>query len=205
MGYSSTVFLKYGTKKVSIRRLHGKMAAQALIGGQCFIRALDQDGSGDADFDDLSSAFIKQGYKRNNAMSLAAALLASSHEDEKDVGLTGTCLIFRELHLYFSGVLVHVVWCIAKPLCSALMFFYHPTPTISKLITIILILISHLKNIFQTAIESMISGISSGVSSLTETAVMKKARSIKEACEMTQVSAEEEDVYADVSGLCLED
>ena len=135
MGYSSTVFSNYGAQKVSIKRLHGKIAAQALIGGQCFIRALDKDGSGDAGLDELTSAFIKQGYKRNNAMSLAAALLASSHEDEEDSGLT--------------------------------------------------------------ALNSMMSGVGNGFSSLTETTEMKKAKSVKE-LEMSQFSTEEEDVYADV-------
>lgn len=86
LGYSSTVYTHFGQQKVSIKRLHGKIAAQALIGGNVWRKVIDIDGDGSAGLSEISRAFENQGYNHHEAMQLAAALLSSAQED-KDTSL----------------------------------------------------------------------------------------------------------------------
>ena len=80
LGYSSEVYTNFGQQKVSIKRLHGKIAAQALIAGSVW-NNLGLTNKTKPGFDVLKELFMKQGYNEEDGSYLAKALLSTSHKD----------------------------------------------------------------------------------------------------------------------------
>lgn len=86
LGYESTVYTNYGQSTVSIKRLHGKVAAQALIASAVWKNVMGMSANEEPGFDRLIEKFKEQGYGVEDSQYLAKALLETSQPD-KDKGL----------------------------------------------------------------------------------------------------------------------
>ena len=86
LGYESTVYTNYGQSTVSIKRLHGKVAAQALIASAVWKNVMNMSAIEEPGFDRLIEKFKEQGYGLEDSQYLAKALLETSQPD-KDKGL----------------------------------------------------------------------------------------------------------------------
>eukprot|EP00606_Chrysophyceae_sp_TOSAG23-5_P000410 GSChrysophyteH2.ASY1.ANO1.41.1 assembled CDS len=86
LGYESTVYTNYGQSTVSIKRLHGKVAAQALVASAVWKNVMGMSANEEPGFDRLVEKFKEQGYGAEDSQYLAKALLETSQPD-KDKGL----------------------------------------------------------------------------------------------------------------------
>lgn len=82
LGYTSHVYDHFGQQKLRLRRLHAKIAGQALIAGKVWSELITPDTEERVGVEQFTQAFLKQGYSRNDAQELAIALLSSKHDDE---------------------------------------------------------------------------------------------------------------------------
>ncbi len=82
LGYTSHVYDAFGQQKLNMKRLHAKIAGQALIAGKVWRELVTEDVHASVGVSDLTDAFMKQGYEEKDAQELAIALLSSKHADE---------------------------------------------------------------------------------------------------------------------------
>ena len=82
LGYTSHVYDAFGQQKLNMKRLHAKIAGQALIAGKVWRELITEDIHTKVGVEQLTEAFIKQGYNAEDAQELAVALLSSKHDDE---------------------------------------------------------------------------------------------------------------------------
>jgi len=86
LGYESEVYNNYGNSDVSIKRLHGKVAAQALVASAVWKKVIGLHTMDSPSFEELVKKYMENGYGREDAMYLSKALLETSQPDE-DQGL----------------------------------------------------------------------------------------------------------------------
>lgn len=82
LGYTSHVYDHFGQQKLKLRRLHAKIAGQALIAGKVWRELVDSSHNSKVGVDELRGVYLKQGYNESDAQELAVALLSSKHDDE---------------------------------------------------------------------------------------------------------------------------
>jgi hypothetical protein len=82
LGYTSNVYDSFGQQKLNMKRLHAKIAGQALIAGKVWRELVTDDIQASVGVNELTDAFLKQGYNEKDAKELAIALLSSKHADE---------------------------------------------------------------------------------------------------------------------------
>ena len=82
LGYTSSVYDAFGQQKLNMKRLHAKIAGQALIAGKVWKELVTPDNTARVGVNELRAAFMEQGYGFSDAQELAVSLLSSKHDDE---------------------------------------------------------------------------------------------------------------------------